>query len=196
MWPGHEHHVIFIVDTDSYSGNFERELTAFCTGQIGECEVGKEHADVFKAECPDMIETLEEIVITVPDDHGCSRPTSIWPTPGFWNDGMGTHWEDSMWGSAEAITTYRESLRKYKTEHKDALPHLDAETALPSRAPAYQSVAMFLTEKPSDKLIRFLVTRAKAYKPIRRFDGTFNILGFRVVETKTVEEVLWRGNPP
>jgi hypothetical protein len=31
---------LFIVDTDSYAGNFERCMCAYMTGQIGECEVG------------------------------------------------------------------------------------------------------------------------------------------------------------
>ena len=36
----------FIIDTDQYAGNFERELCAWTTGQIGECEVGKEYSFV------------------------------------------------------------------------------------------------------------------------------------------------------
>jgi len=191
MWPGHSQHIAFIVDTDEYAGNFERELTAFCTGVIGDCGVGEEHAEAFKRECPEMVKALEEIVTTVPDDHGCARPASIWPTPGFWNDGMGTHWPDSMWGSAEAHTTYRDSVRKYKEEHKDALPHIDEEAALPSRHPAYQSVAMFLADRPGNELLEFLMRRARAYRPIRKFDGTFNVLGFRLIQTRTVEDNLW-----
>ena len=34
----------FIVDTDSYAGNFEREMCAYMTGHIGECSVGEEYA--------------------------------------------------------------------------------------------------------------------------------------------------------
>lgn len=29
-----------VVETDSYAGNFEREMCAFMTGHIGECEAG------------------------------------------------------------------------------------------------------------------------------------------------------------
>lgn len=29
-----------VVETDSYAGNFEREMCAFMTGHIGKCEVG------------------------------------------------------------------------------------------------------------------------------------------------------------
>ena len=33
-----------IIDTNSYSGNFEREMCAYVTGQYGECGVGKDLA--------------------------------------------------------------------------------------------------------------------------------------------------------
>ncbi len=37
-------HYLFVIDTDTYAGSFEREICAYVTGQIGECEVGKEEA--------------------------------------------------------------------------------------------------------------------------------------------------------
>lgn len=41
---------IFIVDTGSYSGNFEREMVAYMTGCTGECEVGDDLAELANAE--------------------------------------------------------------------------------------------------------------------------------------------------
>lgn len=38
---------IFIIDTDEYSGNFERDLCGYITGCVGDCEVGQEYADKF-----------------------------------------------------------------------------------------------------------------------------------------------------
>lgn len=38
---------IFIIDTDSYAGNFERELTAYITGVVGGCEVGDDFAKIY-----------------------------------------------------------------------------------------------------------------------------------------------------
>lgn len=35
----------FIIDTDKYAGNFERDMCAFLTGEIGECGVGDEYVD-------------------------------------------------------------------------------------------------------------------------------------------------------
>lgn len=63
----------FVVDTDAYAGNFEREMTAYLTGQIGECGVGEE-----------LVEELEinfDNVLQVPDEHACYRPTSCWVEP-------------------------------------------------------------------------------------------------------------------
>jgi len=38
----------FIIDTNEYAGNFEREMCAYCTGQIGDCGVGEEEAEKFE----------------------------------------------------------------------------------------------------------------------------------------------------
>jgi hypothetical protein len=35
---------IFVVDTEEYAGNFEREMCAYATGMTGECGVGYEGA--------------------------------------------------------------------------------------------------------------------------------------------------------
>lgn len=61
----------FIIKTSEYAGNFEREMTAWITGQIGECSVGEEFIeDNFKI-------NFEELIQQCPDDHGCHRPTVI-----------------------------------------------------------------------------------------------------------------------
>jgi len=62
----------FIVDTDQYAGNFERELVAHMTGQIGECEVGEEMVD------DKIAEKFVHNILGVVDDHGCHRPASIY----------------------------------------------------------------------------------------------------------------------
>lgn len=66
---------IFVIDTDQYAGNFERAMCAYCTGQIGECEVGSEFID---AKIASIFEDFVDCYVM--DDHGCGRPTSIWPT--------------------------------------------------------------------------------------------------------------------
>jgi len=39
---------IFVIDTDTYAGNFERPMCAYMTGRVGECGVGEEFAEMFK----------------------------------------------------------------------------------------------------------------------------------------------------
>lgn len=80
----------FCIDTDTYAGNFERELCAYITGQIGECKVGQADAELAEKELnEEELKLFDEIITTHPDDHGCHRPVSIFPTPGFFNDGYG-----------------------------------------------------------------------------------------------------------
>lgn len=43
---------VFVIDTDKYAGNFERAMTAFCTGRTGECDVGREQAVLFHEDYP------------------------------------------------------------------------------------------------------------------------------------------------
>lgn len=65
---------IVILETTDYTGNFERELCAYATGSVGECEVGSRQADDFAEEYPDGLSVDTQ---NVADDRGCWRPCSI-----------------------------------------------------------------------------------------------------------------------
>ena len=67
--------VAFVIDTDQYAGNFEREMCAHLTGCVGECGVGDEFVD--EGNKKQFIEN----VIDMPDDHGCYRPVTCYPLP-------------------------------------------------------------------------------------------------------------------
>ena len=62
---------VFAIDTNEYSGNFEREMCAYLTGCVGECEVGEEYVD------KDISAIFSDIIEQCPDDHGCYRPCEI-----------------------------------------------------------------------------------------------------------------------
>jgi len=67
---------ILVIDTDSYAGNFEREMTAYCTGEVGECGVGEEEAEIFQEETG---ENFSAKIESRPDEEdGCQRPCEIW----------------------------------------------------------------------------------------------------------------------
>lgn len=76
-----ENNFIFVIDTDQYAGNFEREICAFCTGRYGECEVGKKIADEFRSMFPKEWDSFEIVNCYVMDDHGTGRPAAIIATP-------------------------------------------------------------------------------------------------------------------
>jgi len=75
---------IFVIDTDAYAGNFERDLCAYITGVIGECEVGDEFAALYRKETGDgdgvwdgqFVDYVEQR-----EEYGCARPCSCWPSP-------------------------------------------------------------------------------------------------------------------
>ncbi len=143
---------VFVVDTTTYAGNFERDLVAFVTGRFGECGVGRDLAEMALKELPDDArQWLTVHVVSLPDEHGCNRPASIWPTPGWWNDGSGKF-----------------------------LP-MDSSTPAPPRSyPAYLSVACFMTARPSDDLLELLRRRTRAYCDAYLADN-FSITGFRLL---------------
>lgn len=68
---------IFVIKTDSYAGNFEREMCGYITGEVGECEMGAKEAAQFKSDYPENYE-FEDLVLRFPDDHGCYRPATMW----------------------------------------------------------------------------------------------------------------------
>ena len=124
---------IFVVDTNRYAGNFERGMCAYMTGQIGDCEVGKEIAEIARKEIPEIVAKLEDMVSQVPDEHGCSRPASIFQNPRYGNDGMGKH---------EVVTEANQKDFSY---------------------PAYNSVAVHFSKIPNRELIDIMKRRAEVF---------------------------------
>lgn len=80
----------FVVDTDSYAGNFERELSSFV---VGRCDDYGEHRggiykEMYEEEVPEnlksVVEDLVELRINDPGDDGIMRaPMDLAPTPAF-----------------------------------------------------------------------------------------------------------------
>lgn len=162
--------LIFVIDTDEYAGNFERQMTAYITGCVGACGVGEDIAeDALKELGHTSSDWADGIIIQVPDDHGCWRPCSIFPTPGWVNDGKGGH--------------FRKGEKDLETEY-----------------PCYNSVGIYLGEQLDENLLTLLMDRAKKYNSyiaekakgddfIYRFRSG-NISGFRLIEEKTTHEEL------
>lgn len=77
-----------VVDTEQYSGNFEREMCAYLTGQVGECGVGQGFVAKYSQDIQNL-EWWKENIYQKADEYGCYRPVEIYPTEGWLNNGMG-----------------------------------------------------------------------------------------------------------
>jgi hypothetical protein len=204
----HSNYFLFVVDTDSYAGNFERELCAFMTGQYGECEVGIETAEeALSAMPPKLAEEFEMEVQHVPDDHGCSRPATIYPTPGWFNNGLGGEFPDDGTHEEEALTAYqeyceREAEKKPYAEEEGNIRHSEEwmrrKQAPLSKNPAYLSVAVPFYKEPTIEAAEWMVERAKKFAAgewegrMRQFFSPFNISAIRLVRLKTDESDMRR----
>lgn len=147
---------IVVFDTTAYAGNFEREMCAFITGQVGECQVGMEVAREIQEDLRHLA-WYEHNIVHEADDHGCERPTYIWPTPGRFNNGYGGHYDDTP----EVRAT------------------LDARSAT-ANFPAYESVAIFVEALPPEDVLAEMVERAKQFCT----DNNIGYKGCRLLEPR------------
>lgn len=60
-----------LIETNKYAGNFEREMCAHLTGQVGECKVGAKFVD------ETVSDFFEDIIGNEADDRGCYRPVTL-----------------------------------------------------------------------------------------------------------------------
>jgi hypothetical protein len=113
---------IFVIDTDSYAGNFERDLCAYVTGVIGECSVGEEYAKLYYQETGEVCSQFEDNIDRRSDDNGCCRPTSLYPTKGWLYDGGTGKVPEAEFNQEVANEKYRIHTAKY---FQDQLAHTE-----------------------------------------------------------------------
>ena len=65
----------FLVDTDSYAGNFEREMCGYLTGAEGDYGSGVDEDEDYSL--------FEDAVVEVLSEKGSSETTTIYPTEGY-----------------------------------------------------------------------------------------------------------------
>lgn len=188
----------FVIDTNSYSGNFEREMCAYITGQVGDCGVGGEYAKMFEKESQYVFENINQ----EHDDNGTARPCTIYPTPGFFNDGFGNDYPENT-DPEIVIKKYRIDKAKYYQNILDRIKLIDpvvhkgwteegktqefiriekeveaAKVALPGHHPSYQSVAILFYKKPTEEEIAVIKERAYKFASME----SINILSFRLIQ--------------
>jgi hypothetical protein len=110
-----------IVDTRSYSGNFEREMGAFMVGAFNPdgYHGGPEYEKFEEAKAADpRLETLEEKVRLMHHDEYAEVATTIWPTPGRLNNGRGGHSDDDGTQGYPAYESVAVGLEEPLTEEE------------------------------------------------------------------------------
>lgn len=180
----------FVVDTDTYAGNFERPMLAYVTGvkqdNFHDCD--EKTADQVTDEFPEDVRAFFENNIGWGLDDGDDVPMIarcvIVPTPGWFNHGMGGHYKDGQ--EAEAFEDYKKECAKYKSQHPAS--SIEASPKL-NKCPAYQSVAIFINDVPPPDMLKLMKDRATEFckKPtsLGRPIPPLGLLGFRFVELHT-----------
>lgn len=191
---------IFIIDTDSYAGNFERDMCAYLTGVTGDCQVGDNFAALYHKEVksPDGESVFHEYLEQRADDRGCCRPASCWPTKGWLSVGDDKAVRKEKWNQKEADEAWQESQAKIYREYKKQtllvkpgqgiydkwtqdekdreLARNDKEIArcLKEKSPKYEphnSVAIFFEKKPTAEMIALMKKRAAKFAQANRDVG-------------------------
>ena len=190
---------VFVIDTESYAGNFEREMCAHLTGIVGECGVGDDMAPYYHKETGEKVSRFEGL-LEQRNDEGCRRPCSIWPTPGWFNHGMGGEFRLGEDGKAlkhhfQCVKEYNDKQIERTLAVKNSLlagiqvsnwtvaacdrdvkrlqAEIDKAKELKkvSHYPSYQSVAIFFYDKPSQELIDLMKSRAATFAEAKRKSG-------------------------
>jgi hypothetical protein len=184
---------ILVIDTDQYSGNFEREMAGYTTGICDYDRAhGKDEADDAKTANPDVTASLALKSKAVQHEEYGMVTNTIRATPRRANNGMGYHYDIDSGHEEEARAKAVESMRAYmagqieKCERRLANEDFEPErpgawtkeacertlkSAQQSIAnagkympcPAYESVAMFFDAPLTDAELAFVTERANEY---------------------------------
>jgi hypothetical protein len=184
---------VFVVDTDQYSGGYCRELCGYLTGRTDDpLTHGGVEAEIAEKELSpeawDYFQNHVMLCTECPDDVPSEMPSMGYPTPGWFNHGMGGHFRHGQ--EKEAFEDYKKEIEKYVRQHPGT--SLKAGDKL-NKCPAYMSVGIFFDEEPPKHIIDILKERAhkfaKEYWPKHRaFGHKLDVTGFRIIREKTVSE--------
>jgi hypothetical protein len=108
-----EDYYVFIIDTDSYSGNFEREMCAYLTGMVDNSDVGREYTELYEQETGKDPYEVNEHILFMPGEYG-ERPCTIMPTPGKWPDYQSVGIFMSRKPTEEEIKILKERANKFQ----------------------------------------------------------------------------------
>lgn len=112
--------LVFIIDTEQYAGQFERDMCAYMTGQPGDADT--DEISAFQAEVlPSLAAQVGALVGYFADEHGPRGPADILPTPGWFNHGLGGHYRDIPENGAKALANFQARTRAHEQATRDQL---------------------------------------------------------------------------
>jgi hypothetical protein len=128
---------ILVVDTDSYAGNFERELAGYATGI---CDLDRGHGDKEAMEAaeaePDIVAALQAKSLAVRHDQYGMVTNTIRATPGRLNNGMGFNYAaDDPAAMEDARIRSKQSMTEYQDRHLKEVRRRLAEEDFQPEAP-------------------------------------------------------------
>ena len=183
--------VLLVVDTPPlYSGNYERAMTAYVTGLVGECGTGQNLAALAHQEDPELcLEMFHRLGSRYPDWKGVVRTCTIYPTPGYFNV-SGDIYPDSEWDQPHVRRTYQARCRGERRKPGKLI-----------RSEAYCSTAMFLADVPEPELLKRMVRRVLAFPAVTQGkwwlgSAEMTIAGIRLVREVVVTEQVTTCFPP
>ena len=141
-----------IIDTENYSGNFERELCSYITGvETGRGEEAR--LDFIKTLDKGLKYLFDEYVVQDHDSYDTRKTVDILPTAGWFNHGLGEHFRDGT-PENKVKNAYKKAKRRnggrggnYTGKHY----------------PSYQSVAIYFNTKPTQDMLDLMESRAIEY---------------------------------
>lgn len=146
----------FVVDTDSYAGNFQRELCAYVIGARNDPSERDPYLKLFDRDCRLPLGDLSDARLVDPgDDDVHLAPCDLAATPGWASDGRG-----------KVRRSTPDKNRRYKH-------------------PAYNSVSIFLQRKPTEEELGELLKRSLEFPTLPKFhswDSRPRILGCRLIK--------------
>lgn len=188
----------FVIDTDQYAGNFYRQMCAFITGQLDELGIGEEFLELV----PDEAKKRLGPIVQRCEIKNNYTPAEIYPTPGWFNNGLGGEFRDGQ--EVEALEEHKKYCIKLSNQKPYEIESANQEykekwmkesNRQLRKHPAYMSVAIFFSERPAYDTIEFMKRRAHSFIALKksrpdlwRFLPDIKIEGFRLVWEETREE--------
>lgn len=160
---------LFVIDTNQYAGNFEREMGSYMTGRVWKyfSDDAIILANLYKEETKDLHAKQFTSILGRHQSDGEHWPnyTMKLETPGWFSNGVGGEFRDGE--EAAALEHHRNynlklSQAKHLSDEEKEKYLKRAEEPL-FKWPSGMSVAIGFTERPNAEQLRILEERAKSF---------------------------------